>query len=88
MGWRAGGQADRQATYRRMEHIDGINSCFASLLVSKDKVNPERQVFTSMYRLKRLTVNQNKASGITMAPWRQLNIIYLLSTLTNSKVEL
>jgi hypothetical protein len=71
-----------------MEHIDGINSCFASLFVSKDEVNPEGQVFTSMCRLESLTVDQNKASGITMAPWRQLNITYSVSTLTNSEVKL
>lgn len=70
-----------------MEHIDGFNGIFASLLEAKDQIDPLMQVIAHQLRLQRLSMNEHKETWIALTPGRQRNIFDAFSILSTAKVE-
>lgn len=77
----------RAAAYSWMEDVDGLDGSFAFLLEPEHQVDPLAQRLGHLVRLQRLSVNQDKQTGIVSGPGRQIHMIHPLAVLTNAKIK-
>lgn len=74
-------------THGWVEHINGFDSFFSLLLVSKHQIKPEMQMPGDDRWLQGLSVDQHEQPGIITTPWGQGHMIDTLTILTHSKVK-
>lgn len=76
-----------EATHSWVEDIDGLDSCLAFLLESKHQVDPLTQCLGDLVRLQRLSVDQDEQTWVVTSPGWQVNMIYPLAVLSNTKIK-
>lgn len=77
----------RAAAYSWVEDVDGLDGSFAFLLEPEHQVDPLAQCLGHLVRLQRLSVNQDKQTGIVSGPGRQIHVVHPLAVLTNAKIK-
>ena len=70
-----------------MKHIQALYSLGASLLVSKDQVDPLVQVRRHVLAFQRHPVHQNEQCRIVASPRRKLNMIDQASTRSTAQIQ-